>query len=71
MNAKSNLPEAWFAKADADLQAAELLLNIEESLVEIVCYSGFHSNQVHLKDPPCPPYQANPVGVWKQPPLLV
>jgi hypothetical protein len=37
MTAKSNLPEAWFAKAEADLRAAELLLKIEEPLVEIVC----------------------------------
>ena len=49
MIAKSNLPEARFAKAEADLQAAELLLNIEEPLVEIVCYHAQQCAEKYLK----------------------
>ncbi|WP_071527339.1 HEPN domain-containing protein [Nodosilinea nodulosa] len=49
MNAKSNLPEAWFAKAEAGLQAAELLLNTTTPLLDIVCYHAQQCAEKYLK----------------------
>ncbi len=49
MTAKSNLPEAWFAKAEADLQAAELLLNTTNPLLDIVCYHAQQCAEKYLK----------------------
>ena len=49
MTARSNLPEAWFAKADADLQAAELLLNAANPLPDIVCYHAQQCAEKYLK----------------------
>jgi HEPN domain-containing protein len=48
MTAKSNRPDAWFTKAEADLQAAELLLNTANPLLDIVCY---HAQQCSEKYP--------------------
>jgi HEPN domain-containing protein len=49
MTAKSNLPEVWFAKAEADLQAAELLLNTTNPLLDIVCYHAQQCAEKYLK----------------------
>jgi len=49
MTAKSNLPDAWFAKAEADLQAAELLLNAANPLLDIVCYHAQQCAEKCLK----------------------
>ncbi|PSR17388.1 hypothetical protein C8255_12935 [filamentous cyanobacterium CCP3] len=49
MTAKSNLPEAWLAKAEADLQAAELLLNAANPLLDIVCYHAQQCAEKCLK----------------------
>ncbi|MEO1068074.1 MAG: HEPN domain-containing protein [Cyanobacteria bacterium J06638_6] len=49
MTAKSNLPEAWLAKAEADLQAAELLLNAANPLLDIVCYHAQQCAEKYLK----------------------
>ncbi len=49
MTAKSNLPDAWFAKAEADLQAAELLLNAANPLLDIVCYHAQQCAEKYLK----------------------
>lgn len=49
MTAKSNLHEAWFAKAEADLQAAELLLNAANPLLDIVCYHAQQCAEKYLK----------------------
>lgn len=49
MTAKSNLPNAWFAKADADLQAAEVLLNTANPLLDIVCYHAQQCAEKYLK----------------------
>jgi HEPN domain-containing protein len=49
MTAKSNRPDAWFTKAEADLQAAELLLNAANPLLDIVCYHAQQCAEKHLK----------------------
>ncbi|MEA5452106.1 HEPN domain-containing protein [Leptolyngbya sp. CCNP1308] len=49
MTAKSNLPKAWFAKAETDLQAAELLLNTANPLRDIVCYHAQQCAEKYLK----------------------
>ncbi|MGG6242162.1 HEPN domain-containing protein [Nodosilinea sp. AN01ver1] len=49
MTAKSNPPDAWFAKAEADLQAAELLLNAANPLLDIVCYHAQQCAEKYLK----------------------
>ncbi|WP_035985648.1 HEPN domain-containing protein [Leptolyngbya sp. KIOST-1] len=49
MTAKSNPSDAWFAKADADLQAAELLLNTNNPLLDIVCYHAQQCAEKYLK----------------------
>ena len=49
MTAKSNRPDAWFTKAEADLQAAELLLNAANPLLDIVCYHAQQCAEKYLK----------------------
>ena len=49
MTAKNNRPDAWFTKAEADLQAAELLLNAANPLLDIVCYHAQQCAEKYLK----------------------
>ena len=49
MTAKSNRPDAWFTKAEADLQTAELLLNAANPLLDIVCYHAQQCAEKYLK----------------------
>ncbi|MGF1516212.1 MAG: HEPN domain-containing protein [Nodosilinea sp.] len=49
MTARNSPSEAWFAKAEADLQAAELLLNAANPLLDIVCYHAQRCAEKYLK----------------------
>lgn len=49
MTGKSNLPEAWFAKAEADLQAAQMVLAATPPLIEIACYHAQQCAEKYLK----------------------
>ncbi|NMF86271.1 HEPN domain-containing protein [Nodosilinea sp. P-1105] len=49
MTAKSNQPDAWFTKAEADLRAAELLLKTANPLLDIVCYHAQQCAEKYLK----------------------
>lgn len=40
---------AWFAKAEADLQTTELILQRDERLVEIACYHAQQCAEKYLK----------------------
>jgi HEPN domain-containing protein len=49
MKEGSSNPSDWFAKADADLRAAELVLEDEEALSEIACYHAQQCAEKYLK----------------------
>jgi HEPN domain-containing protein len=49
MKKPSNDANAWFAKAEADLQTTELILERDERLVEIACYHAQQCAEKYLK----------------------
>jgi len=42
MKNSRSTPSDWFAKANADLRAAELVLEGEDPLTDIACYHAQH-----------------------------
>jgi HEPN domain-containing protein len=49
MKKASNDFEAWFAKAEADLRTTELILQSDNSLIEIGCYHAQQCAEKYLK----------------------